>query len=132
MLNEIKRYNINDNLTENDLKKIGFRPSGWIPNIEEPKMNYTRKLLDDIELHIEVSLNNGKVIDFDDYKNIYVMDDKFGQPYTPFYNSDVIFPYLYKVITRYNEEMDELVSQGILKPIILNDLENQKVKKIIK
>jgi len=132
MLNEIKKYKLNNNLTESNLKEVGFRPGGWMSSIEEPKLSYTKVLIEDIELHIEVSINNGKVTNFDDYKNIYVIDDNYGQPYTPFYNSNVIFPYLNKVILRYNEEMDKLVSKGILKPIILNGLETQKVKKFIK
>ena len=126
MLNNIKRYELSDNLTVAELKEVGFKKGGWIPEISEPKMNYTRVLIDDIELHIEVSVIDGKVSNFDDYNNIYIFDDNYGQAYTPFYDSTSSFPYLDRVISRYNEEMDKLVTKGILKSVSLE--EKQKVK----
>ena len=126
MLNSIKRYELSDNLTVAQLKEVGFKQGGWIPGIDEPKMNYARVLIDDIELHIEVSVIDGKVSNFDDYNNIYIFDDNYGQVYTPFYNSTSNFPYLDRVISRYNEEMDKLFTKGILKSI--NSKEKTKVK----
>ena len=67
-------------------------------------------LVDDIELDIYVQT---VPIQFNDFENIEVMDFAFGQPYTPFYGDNYKkyindFPYLQKVIKRYNKVMDNL------------------------
>ena len=122
-----KRYELNNGLTEEELKKAGFRRGGWMMEVKEPKLQYTTSLIDNIELNIEMSITDGKVLNFDDYNNVYVMDENYGQPYAPFYDSNSKVPYLKRVISRYNEEMDKLVKKGILKEKTLEDAKG-KVK----
>ena len=129
MQNDIKRYELSDNISIEQLKKAGFRNGGWISEIKEPKIQYTRLLIDEIELHIEVSLIDEEVSSFDDFHNIWIIDNDFCQPYSPFYDSTADFPYLNRVISRYNKEMDKLVSKGILKSIVLEESPKKLVRK---
>ncbi|MBQ9023629.1 MAG: hypothetical protein IJ105_00235 [Bacilli bacterium] len=129
---EIKKYILNDNLTINKLKKNNFKEGGFIKEIPSPKYYYYKRLIDDIELHIEISVNNDETFNFDDFDNIIVLDDSFCQPYTPFYESKKGFSFLNKVIIEYNKAMDELVEKGILKEKQLeieNDIKINKLKK---
>ena len=130
MNKKIKRYTLNDNISINKLKKNGFKEGGFIKEIPIPKYFYNEFLVYDIELHIEIAINSDGTFTFDDYNNIYVIDDNFGQPYYPFYSDNHEFEVLNKVITRYNQVMDKFVEKGILKS---KELENEdKVKKLIK
>ena len=45
--------------------------------------------------------------EWDDFDYVLVMDDDFGQPYTPFY-SEESFPALLNIIGHYNKFMDSL------------------------
>lgn len=50
--------------------------------------------------------------DWNDFDFVIVLDEDFGQPYTPFYhymNGEInLFPFLEKVIRKYNEFMSSL------------------------
>ena len=129
---EIKKYILNDNLTINILKKNNFKEGGFIKKIPFPKYYYYKKLIDDIELHIEISVNNDEIFIFNDFDNIIVLDDSFCQPYTPFYESKKGFPFLNKVIIEYNNAMDELVEKGILKEKQFEKENDIKINKLIK
>lgn len=73
-------------------------------------------LYDSIELHITIKTNP---IKFDDFEDTLVLDDDFCQPYTPFYGDNYKkdvkdFPFLEKVIDRYNQVMN---SQGVFEVV---------------
>jgi len=120
MLDSIKRYKLNEGIDLDKLLEAGFMIGGWQKEIESPKVSYACMLIDDIELCIEIS-TSGEII-FDDYKNILIFDDTIGQPYQAFYRNTK-FPFLDKVIDKYNKKMDEFVSAGIF-----SELEKEKVK----
>ena len=88
MLKEVKRYELVENITKEDLLKAGFKEGGWDSYILNPKVSYSCVLYEDIELHIEISTSSKK-IKFNDYNNVLVFDDEIGQPYFPFYKGKV-------------------------------------------
>ena len=120
MLDNIKRYKLNEGIDIDKLLEAGFMIGGWQKEIKSPKVSYAWMLIDDIELCIEIS-TSGEII-FDDYKNVLIFDDSIGQPYHPFYN-DTRFPFLDLVIDKYNKKMDEFVSAGIF-----SEIEKEKTK----
>ena len=115
---KIKKYKLNENVSIETLKKNGFKEGGFMNEVPSPKYKYNKYLVDDIELCIEISVNEDKSLSFDDFNNVLVLDDEFCQPYTDFYNTQnpdsIVSGYLNRVISKYNEEMDELVKKGIL------------------
>jgi len=124
MLKEVKRYELVENITKEDLLKAGFKEGGWDSYILNPKVSYSCVLYEDIELHIEISTSS-KRIRFNDYNNVLVFDDEIGQPYFPFYKG-IETEYIHKVIEKYNQKMDEFKEKGILKE---KEQVKQKVKK---
>ena len=130
MLKSINRYELGNNVTIDMLSRAGFHSDyGWMKEIEKPKMTYFKMLDGDIELWIEISVKEESNIEFDDEKNVAIIDDDFGQYYYGFYN-DVSTPYINKVIEKYNKVMDGFVEKGILKR---KKLENEKdVQKVYK
>ena len=129
MKTEKKEYILNDKLKIKTLKKNDFKEGGFMKNVPAPKYFYNKNLIDDIQLHIEISINPDGTFSFDDFDNIIVLDDNFCQPYYPFYTSDNDFPYLNKVIKKYNKAMDELIENGILKEKTIKKDDNVKIKK---
>ena len=123
---EIKRYELNDNVTIKKIKKNNFNEGGFMEKIISPKYHYSKYLLDDIEIHIEIGVNLDETLYFDDFDNIVVLDDNFCQPYYPFYENENGFPYLNKVILEYNKTMDGLVKKGIFKEKTLEKENNNK------
>lgn len=115
VVSRINHYKIKEGVTKELLLSHSFRDGGFINEIEKPKFFYTVNLINDIELHIEININTLK---FDDYDNVLILDDMFGQPYYPFYEkSDRVIPQIAKVRKRYNEEMDKLCNLNILEKI---------------
>ena len=116
MKQQIKRYILNDNLNENDLKKNGFRLSkyGMTSRTKFPRYYFISSLGNEIELVIEILISEDGKLMFDDFDNVLVLDDDFCQPYMPFYNESS-FPFVNQVVKKYNQVMDDLVSCGILK-----------------
>ena len=113
---KIKRFKLKEGRpTQEDLEKYGFREGGsWI--IKDAKW-FISKIIrkedkryqdyeDSFNLAFKKDLN-----DFNDFDNVLVLDEEFGQPYTPFYgymeNNDnkEPFPLLAWVISEYNEWM---------------------------
>ena len=130
MRSEIKKYELNDKITIKKLKKNKFKEGGFMKNIPYPKYYYNRYLSYNIEFHIEISVNPDGTFTFDDFDNIVVLDDNFCQPYYPFYENDIDFPILNKIIMEYNKVMDEFVKKGILKEKNLEkDKDNKKLIK---
>ena len=58
MLKKVKRYELVENITKEDLLKAGFKEGGWDSYILNPKVSYSCVLYKDIELHIEISTSN--------------------------------------------------------------------------
>ena len=125
MREEIKKYELNNNLTIDKLKENGFRAGGFMKEILEPKFHLYEFLIEDIELHLEIGITPNKKFIFDDFDGVVVIDDCFCQPYTPFYNENQDFRFLNKVIKEYNKTMDSLVDKEILK-----EKELKKTKKL--
>ena len=121
MRKNIKRYELNDNVTLNNFISNNFKEGGFMKDVPSPKYYYYQKLLKEIELYIEISVNKDKTINFDDFKNILVLDDSFCQPYYPFYEGEIEFEFLNKVIENYNKAMDEFVEKGIFREKIVKD-----------
>lgn len=128
MIKEIKRYTLSDNLSIDMLKKNNFKNGGYLKKIPHPKYSYNKYLADEIELHIEIGINEDGTFNFDDFDNIIVLDDNFCQPYYPFYEYDKGFPFLNELIKEYNNSMDNLVKDGILKEKNIEKENNVKVK----
>lgn len=107
---KINRYKLKDGVTKDDLLKLGFRPGGTYIK-EDADIAWFRTLVDSISLNIAFPEDISKWNDFD---YVIVLDDDFGQPYTPFYShyeddeDSECFDFLRKVITAYNKVMDSL------------------------
>lgn len=111
---KIKRFKLKDNITKDDLIALGFKSGGtWIKKDAElflSKYCHYKKL--DFEYTIDIAFSSD-INDWNDFDNVLVMDDDFGQPYTPFYydnyGKDITdFPALEHVISSYNEFMSSL------------------------
>jgi len=114
MLPSIKQYKLRPDTTKEDLLKAGFKEGGWQTQFKNPKVNYTEKLIDSINLHIEIEIDS--VIHFDCFDNVLVLDDDYCQPYSPFYTYEPIKNrYLNLVVKRYNMVMDEFIKKGVFK-----------------
>lgn len=107
----IKRYKLKDGVTHEFLLANGCKEGGvWI---DESAVFYISKPLVD-----EVSLNIGFPDDLSKWNDVYyilVLDEDFGQPYTPFYHyaqtrirGGKPFKFLSRVIAAYNKTMDSL------------------------
>ena len=128
MRNQIKRYELGNNITVEKLKKCEFREGGFMRSVKAPKFTYYQPLIEDIELYVEIGLNDDNTFSFDDSHSVEVVDDNICQPYYPFYNEEKDFPFLNKVIDEYNKTMDCLVCNGILKEKKLENKKNNKLK----
>ena len=110
MLENINRYEINDNVTLKQLIDNGFV-------FYDTKLIKKIELTDDINLYISIYYNLNNEFIFDNEKDISVTDfANNNNPYYPFYE-DTNFKYLQIVINSYNFHMEELVKQGIFKSI---------------
>ena len=118
-MNQIKKYELNKNITLEQLEKAKFQKGGWITSVSHPKVRFFKVLHDDIELHIEIPIGDLTNIKFDDFNNICVFDDEIGQPYYPFYHKTNRTDYINLVINKYNETMDSLAHQGIFKEKVI-------------
>ena len=109
LIMKINRYQIKESVTLETLLKYRFMKHNSPATYIYKDVIYTRNipLYDDIELYIGFPEDLSRWNDFD---YVLVMDDQFGQPYTPFHNylngKCKEFPYLQKVIKEYNRVMD--------------------------
>lgn len=117
MLKYIKRYALADDITIDTLILKGFK-------LDEKNIAYNTSisLYNDIEVNVDIIINADGTLSFNDLDNVLVFDNRFNQPYTPFYENK-LFHFLEFIIFRYNEFMDSLVEKGIL-VIQDNELEN--------
>ena len=107
----IKRFKLKEGRpTEEDLKRYNFRSGGrWIMNDSDIFVCYIWRKEDPFFQDYEISFNMAfkkDRRDFNDFDNILVLDEEFGQPYIPFYNfmneKKDSFPFLDEVISAYN------------------------------
>lgn len=111
---KIKRFKLKDNIAKDDLLSLGFRSGGsWIKKDAElflSKCLYDKKTKFGYSINIAFGSN---VNEWDDFDNVLILDEGWGQPYTPFYGDnygkDITgFPTLENVIFEYNEFMSGL------------------------
>ena len=111
---KIKRFKLKDNITKDDLIALKFRNGGsWIKNDAEL---FLSRCFEDEETEFEYSIGiafSSNINDWNDFDNVLVMDEDFGQPYTPFYGDNYgkdidNFPVLEMVIAKYNRFMSSL------------------------
>ena len=81
MRNNVKRYILNDNIENNLLEKNGFKKGGFLSEIPSPKYYYNKNIMNELLLHIEINIDSAGIFNFDDFDNVIVLDDMFGQPY---------------------------------------------------
>ena len=120
---KIKRFKLKSNVTKEELLALGFKSGGsWIIKDAELflcKEFYYKKT------HLEYSIGIAfcaNINDWNDFDNVLILDEDFGQPYTPFYGDNygrdiTDFPTLENVIIKYNEFMSGL---GIFEEIEVN------------
>lgn len=105
---KMNRYEIVPEATEEDvIAFISCEGGSWIN--KSSRYFKTVCLADPVELNVGFNT----VDDWDDFEYVLILDDDFGQPYTPFYGDNYgkeisDFEFLQKVIRRYNEEMDKI------------------------
>ena len=113
---KIKRFKLKEGRpTQEDLERYGFREGGsWIIKGAEWFVSKIIRKEDTRYRDYEFSFNlafKDDLTDFNDFDNILVLDEEFGQPYTPFYGyienngDEEPFPFLAWVISEYNEWM---------------------------
>lgn len=105
------RYRLRPDFSIERYPQYNLRPGGaWVNNAA--KWILMTGLTDDICLYIAFS---DSAEGWNDFDFVEVLDESFGQPYTPFYDhfddgvdADSDFKVLKTVIQRYNEEMNKL------------------------
>lgn len=110
-----KSYKLKYIPTAEQLIKLGARPGGtWINQYSDLYISITREFPDscgDFIISIGFPDFEKGLAEWDDFSFVLVLDDEFGQPYTPFYGKNYKkdiqnFPCLEFVIEKYNEFMD--------------------------
>ena len=111
MMKQIKRFKLKDGITINDIRQECriFREGGsWINH--DSAYFISCDVTPQNSRGSEISLEIGFPKDlskWDDFDFVLVLDEEFGQPYTPFYGDyNQPFPFLAGVIHMYNEVME--------------------------
>ena len=110
-----KSYKLKYIPTKEQIIKLGARPGGtWINQDSDLYISITRKFPGSCG-YFSISIGfpdfEKGLAEWDDFNFVLVLDDDFGQPYTPFYGKNYKkniqnFPCLEFVIETYNEFMD--------------------------
>lgn len=110
-----KSYKMKYIPTKEQLIKLGARPGGtWINKDSNLYISIVREFPDscgDFIIYIGFPDFEKGLVEWDDFNFVLVLDDDFGQPYTPFYGKNYKkdiqdFPCLEYVIEAYNNFMD--------------------------
>ena len=110
-----KSYKLKYIPTKEQLIKLGAQPGGtWINRYSEWLFSFTGEFPDscgDFVIYIGFPDFEKGLVEWDDFNFVLVLDDDFGQPYTPFYGKNYKqdiqnFPCLECVIEAYNKFMD--------------------------
>ena len=111
---KIKRFKLKGDVTRSQLEALGARTGGsWIKGDAElflGKGVYYKPTRFEYSIGIAFGPD---IHDWNDFDNVLVLDEDFGQPYTPFYGDNygkdiTDFPTLENVIMNYNEFMSGL------------------------
>lgn len=109
-------YALNPYTTKEVLLNHGFRAGSWRHGDSTDEW-YSRwwPLYEDVELSVHINMTTTK---WDEFEDTDVIDDDFGQPYSPFYDcvydGAERFDFVNHVIEAYYVRMDALVESGIL------------------
>lgn len=110
------KYKLNPDVSTDDLMRNKFKPGSWRhgdSNDEWYSKSYG--LYDEIDLTVHINMTTK---DWDEFEDTDVIDDDWGQPYSPFYdciyNGCEKFDFISRVIEAYYKRMDILVDSGIL------------------
>lgn len=117
---KIKRYKLKDGVTKEELIAFGAKEGGSFAvkgatlllhkfcccHFKDSKGRFS------FEFTIYIGFKND-ISDWNDFDNVLILDDDFGQPYTPFYGENFgkeikNFPVLEECIRQYNEYMDSI------------------------
>ena len=110
----INKYKLKKNTTLADDVSFGARDGGgWI---KKGSKYFLSKKFYYKETDLSVSINitfEDKLSEWNDFDNVLVLDEDFGQPYTPFYGDNYKrdvqnSPSLVFCIEKYNEYMDSI------------------------
>ena len=107
---KVKRYKLKKNVTWDDICKLPRIQDGGEYIENTAKKMFWVELFKNIDLCVSFPEN---LSTWDDFNFICIIDDDWGQPYTPFYNhlndpGRKPFPCVESVINNYNKFMDEL------------------------
>ena len=110
-----KSYKLKYIPTKEQLIELGARPGGtWVNKGSDLYISIAREFPDsggDFIIYIGFPDFEKGLVEWDDFNFVLVLDDDFGQPYTPFYGKNYKkdiqnSPCLEYVIEKYNEFMD--------------------------
>ena len=110
-----KSYKLKYIPSQEQLIKLGARPGGtWICQYSKWYISFTGEFPDscgNFSIYIGFPDFEEGLVKWDDFSFVLVLDDEFGQPYTPFYGKNYKkyiqdFPFLECVIETYNKFMD--------------------------
>ena len=111
---KIKRFKLKNNITKDDLIALKFKNGGsWMKKDAEL---FLSRCFECKKYNFEYSISiafSPDINDWNDFDNVLVLDEDFGQPYTPFYGDNYgkdidNFPVLEMVINKYNQFMSSL------------------------
>ena len=106
---KIKRFKLKENVTEDDLIQLRFQQGGSFVNENAKWLKF--KTLDNF---VSVNLTFPEYLqDWNDFVYVLLLDEDFGQPYSPFYNYFLVDakegpPALNNIVYQYNKFMEEL------------------------
>lgn len=108
-----KTYRLKPDITKEYLvQNLNARDGGsWIHPSSDVFISKTF-VIDGEEIDVDIAFFRD-ISDWDDFHNVLVLDVDWGQPYVPFYGNNykediTNFPFLEKVIAKYNEYMASL------------------------
>lgn len=132
---KMKRYELSDyflSLTTGEqialLTDTGFKKGFWreSENLSHYWMTYyfcffnSKKERFSYEFSFDVAIDIYDLKSWNDFDNLEVIDDDFGQPYYAFFraqDSGHSFPFLDMIIKKYENQMSKLVEAKILKEV---------------
>ena len=117
---KIKQFKLREGVTLEDLKKEKWLEPGGTWMQKDSVLCGFKYMDEDITLNIAFPEDLSK---WDDFMYVELIDEDFGQPYTPFYGDNygkdiTNFPFLEKIIKIYNKYMssfdflEEVTSDG--------------------
>lgn len=106
---KINTYKLKDGINKEDLDRLEFNEGSWQRQYKDIEcMSKSIQLNKDVIMYITIKTNP---FEFDDFEDTLVLDDRFCQPYIPFYGENYKKDangktYLGKIIQKYNKVMN--------------------------